>query len=170
MANLEMIKPIESPTEKLGKNFEKLRVKLKDKLEYKDSKWEKILMISRDNKISIYKAQDSNKDIRTAPAIWNVKSEYSLIRNRNWSFSLETTTFDGNENVSFPKSRNQVDNLDYFQLRNSIKVFERRINEANTFAQNKKNEKYNKMQQYAYNQEIQDKFDADILLQENWLA
>lgn len=167
MVNMESLQtqPIESPREKLNKNFEKIRGKLKNEpVEYKDSKWEKILIESLDDQIRIFKAQDSNKDILRFPALWNIKSEYALIRNRNWSFSLRTATFTDKGSISFPTSRNKVDNLDYFQLRDSLKKFESRIIEANDVAQNKKNEQYKQMQQYAYNQEVQDKNDADNLI------
>ena len=171
MVNLEMREPIESPSQKVGKDFERVKWKFKNNLEYKDSKWEKILITKKDNEICIYKAQDPNKFISVAPGFQNIKSRYALIKNGNWSFSLETKTYTvGRGMFSHEKSHNKVDDLDVNQIRNSLKTFETRINEANALAQNVRNKQYKKMQQYAYNEETQDKLDADMLLQENWLA
>lgn len=167
--NLEtQMKRIESPREQAGKDFERIKGRINGSLEYKDSKWEKILIKKTDNEICVYKAQDPNKFISTAPGFQNIKSRYALIKNSNWSFSLETKTYTvGRGMFSYDKSHNKVDDLNLNQIRDSLKVFETRINEANSIAQNEKNEQYKKMQQYAYNQENQDKFDADRLLQEN---
>lgn len=178
MANIDSLQthPIESPRQMLVKDFEKLKGKLSgSSLEYKDSKWEKILITRRGDKIGIYKAKNPNESMSVFPNFQNIKSSYELIR-RNDKFSLETKTYTWEKQSPLflhAESENILSDLDLVQVNNSIKVFITRIDEAKVFEQNEKNKNYKKMQQYAYNQEVQDKNDADNLingLDDSWLA
>ena len=167
MAKIENLQAPEilPPDLELWKKFDDIGKKLSKPLVYKDSEWEQVMIVKGRDRICIYKAQDPDKPMRFGKiADQNLKSKYALIKNRDWSFSLETNTY--KHIVAGYQITDNYKKVDLWlnPTKQQLNKIAKRVNEAQSYKQKELYEKYKGMQQYAYNEETQDKLDADIMI------